>query len=255
MLKTYYDTIFFLKIKSSYSYLLRGYWSKQLIAICALACISFMSCKPESKPKEEQHLGPFYFGKYTDYFWFKPGTYWIYENNRTGELDTCILTSIERDTVTMFYEHPMFKRWFTYEKINYVIYTRHRFGYVSYSTASGCIDCPTMDTSRVIQRDFSRGIFKFPWKQDMPYSDYFPSMQVNGITYYDVYRFDQELDEGLPNWDESKLVWGIINGTAPYSSYYWARGVGLIQIKYKTNLKNGMDSAFWNLKTSQIVKY
>lgn len=231
-----------------------GQWMTPFIAFCVFVSINFIACKSDPKPKEEQRMGPFYFGKYADYFWFKPGTYWIYENNRTGELDTCTLTSIERDTVTLFYEHPMFKRWYTYESINYLVYTRHKYGYVNYSTRYGCMTCPTMDTFRVITRDFSRGLFKFPWNNSIVNSGFYPTMMVNDSTFNEVYRFDFTLDSGLPFWDDTKLLWGI-NGTAPYSSYYWASGVGLIQIKYKTHLSTGMDSAYWNLKSYKIIPY
>jgi hypothetical protein len=220
------------------------------VVICFL-----ISCKYERAPKEEQHMGPYYFWKYADYFWFKPGTYWIYENNRTGELDTCTLISMDRDTITYFYEHPQFKRWFTVERMNYNIFTNHRLGAVDHATVIGCLDCPTLDSNRAIKRNGSSNIFTIPWNREKGYSGYYPSMQVSGNTFYDVYRLDRVGDGGLPFWDDTKLLWGTLNGTAQFSSYYWAKDVGLIQIKYKTTLDTGPDSAYWNLKEYKILKY
>jgi hypothetical protein len=213
------------------------------------------SCRKEPRPKEEQHMGPFYFDKYADYFWFRPGTYWIYENNRTGELDTCTLISMARDTIARFYEHSQFKRWYTFERIDYDIFTNHRYGIVNYNTVTGCLTCPQMDTVRAMKRDGSRVVFTFPWNAEPEYSAYFPSIQVDGKTYYDVYRFDLLDDSGLPFWDETKLLWGGSNGSAQFSNYYWAKDVGLIQIKYKKTLSTGLDSAYWNLKSYNILKF
>jgi hypothetical protein len=220
-----------------------------------ILALTNVSCRREPRPKEEQHMGPFYFDKYADYFWFRPGTYWIYENNRTGELDTCTLLTMKRDTVTQFYEHSQFKRWYTYERIDYSIFTNHRFGVVNYNTVTGCLDCPQMDSLRAIKRNSSRNVFYLPWNSEPGYSAYYPSMQVDGKTFNDVYRIDLLSDGGLPFWDDTKLLWGGQNGSAKFSSYYWAKDVGLIQIKYKKTLSTGLDSAYWNLKTFNILKF
>lgn len=224
-----------------------------LLFMLVLFCL--YQCKPEPKPTEEQHMGPYYFGKYADYFWFKPGTFWIYKNSKTGELDTCTIISMNRDTVTEFHQRNFeFKRWYSYEKIDYSIFTNHRFGIVNYNTVHGCLTCPQMDTIRAMKRDGSRVVFTFPWDANQNSSAYFPSMLVEGKTFYDVYRLDLREDSGLPFWDDSKHLWGS-SGYAQYSSYFWAKDVGLIQIKYKKTLDSGLDSAYWNLTSFNIVKF
>lgn len=213
------------------------------------------SCKPDSK-KEEQHLGPYYFRQYADYFWFKPGTYWIYENNRTGELDTCTLVDIIRDTVTFYSETPNFKRWYTREVIDYNIFTKHRLGIVNYRTARPCMDCPLykVDSTSSIVRNGSVNYFYMPWNYYPLNSAFLPILNVGDTTYTGVYRFDWQNDAGLPFWDDTKLLWGGQNGSAQYSSYYWARHVGLIQIKYKKNTQHGWDSAYWTLKEKKLIR-
>ena len=227
------------------------------IAWCCISIIVFYtsSCKPERGPKEARHYGPYYFREYSNYVYFKPGTYWIYENNRTGELDTCTLVSMKRDTVTFFYESSQYKLWYTIERIDYNINTRHRLGNVSYQTLGSCIDCPHVDSIRVIKRNGERNVFNIPWNADPGYSGYYPSITVGSSTYNDIYRLDLLEDGGIPFWDDTKLLWGTLNGTAQFSSYYWAKDIGLIQIKYKKTLDTGLDSAYWNLKSYNILKF
>ncbi len=222
--------------------------------IVAIVCLIF-SCKRERGPKEEQHYGPYYFREYANYFYFKPGTYWIYENNRTGELDTCTLVSMRRDTITLFYEHPDWKRWYTMERIDYNINTKHRHGIVNYQTLGGCIDCPHIDTFRVIKRNGEMNVFVMPWNVYPQYTGYYPTMTIGSNTFNEIYRLDLLGDGGLPSWDDTKLLWGGQNGFAPFSSYYWAKDIGLIQIKYKKTLDTGLDSAYWNLKEYKILKF
>ncbi len=227
---------------------------KPYLIIVVLALIFNSSCRRERGPKEEQHYGPLYLNEFANYFWFKPGTYWIYENNRTGELDTSTLTYIKRDTITIFYEHSQFKRWYTYENLDFLIDTKHRINSLKYGTTIGCLTCQNLDTTRGISRE-DRQVFVIPWNHNKGYSAYYPSLQIGSTTYDEVYKFDMLEDVCLPTWDNSKLLWGRTNGTAQFSSYYWAKDIGLVQIDYKTTLKTGLDSASWTLKSYNIKKF
>lgn len=227
-----------------------------LYLFCLLFLMQASSCKPDPKPKEEKHYGPDYFGKLADYFMFKPGSYWIYENNRTGELDTCILNAIERDTITYFYEDRKTKTWYTKERINFDIFSNHRRGIIPYRTPGPCLDCGTLDTSFKIamMRSSTLHIFDVPFNHIKGKNAYYTQLKVGNQIYDDVYRFDIEDDGSLPFWDRDKLGWWGQNGFAPFSSYYWAKDFGLIQIKFKTITTNGPDSAYWQLKFHQIEK-
>jgi hypothetical protein len=223
------------------------------IIISFLNLLIITSCKSDYQ-KEEQHLGPVYFRKVADYFWFKPGSYWIYENNRTGEFDTCILVNIVRDTIIYFSETPNFKRWYTRERIDFDMYSNHRNGIINYVTTNPCMDCRDFDSTFSINRDYVTNTFYVPWDFYKNLSSYYSILQVGDSIYNDVYKFDYENDASLPYWDDTKLLWGTQNGAARYSSYYWARNVGLIQIKYMTIKPSGLDSAFWVLKSKNIIK-
>ncbi len=228
--------------------------TKPYLIIVVLVLIFDSSCGRERGPKEEQHYGPLYLNQFANYFWFKPGTYWIYENNRTGELDTSILSYIKRDTITFFYEHSQFKRWYTYENLDFLIDTKHRINWLKYGTTTGCLTCQNLDTTRGISRE-GQPVFYIPWNYYSNYSKYFSTIQLGTTTYYEVYKFDLLEDVSIPTWDNSKLLWGRTNGTAQLSSYYWAKDIGLVQIDYKTTLKTGLDSASWILKSYDIKKF
>jgi len=204
-----------------------------------------------------EDFGTIGFGNFKDYFYFKPGSFWIYENNRTGELDTCTIVSMSRDTVTLEYETADFKRLVKQEKINFVIYTNHRNGVVNYWTTNPCLGCIDYDSTYTISKYMRGGnVFYIPWNKYPSYSNYYPSMVIGGQTYNDIYRFDLEMDDGLPFWDDTKLLWGGQNGSANFSSYYWARNYGLVRLDYKKyTSKNILDSASWILKYKDIKAF
>ncbi len=221
-------------------------------SIILLALLLF-ACKRNQHPKTEQHFGPAYFKGYGNYFWFKPGSFWIYENKRTGELDTCTLMDIKRDTSTFFFETVSFKRRFTAETIDWTIKTSHNpKGFITYKSSRPC-NCPGEDTTIGIMRNSHPDkVFSIPWNSH-PSATYFPSYKIDTATYYQVYRFDMNNDPTLPLWDKSKIDFL----TPVPGSYYWAEGIGLISIKYGNRhaVTNEADSAFWNLKEYKIIKY
>ncbi len=225
-----------------------------LIALFFLIILYSTSCRPEGGPKAEEHYGPYYFREYANYFYFKPGTYWIYENNRTGEFDTCILSSIYRDTITFFGETADFKRWYTQEVINYNVFTRHRLG-LNYMTTEPCLVCLYLDSTRAMKKNGSSNVFFIPWNKYANYAEYYPVYNINTSSYYKVFRFDVEMDDGLPFWDDTKLLWGGQNGASNHSSYFWAKDIGLIRIMYTKILDTGPDTAYWNLKEYNIQKF
>ncbi len=223
------------------------------IFYCVLFFLLF-ACKPESDPRKREDLGTIGLGRFSDYFYFRPNSYWIYENNRTKELDTCTLVSIYRDTVNLEYETVNFVRRLKQEIINFTIYSRHRNGMVNYWTTNPCLGCNEYDSLYTISK-YINGIdvFYFPWNRYPNQSHYFPTLVIDGQTYTDVYKFDCEMDSSIPFWDDSILLWGGQNGSANYSSYYWARHVGLVKLDFKKFISDKtLDSASWVLKDSDI---
>jgi hypothetical protein len=238
--------------------------NKKLINLLLITTIAISCCKKEPRPKEERRYGPTYFGKYADYFMFKPGSIWIYENNRTGELDTCDLWAIERDTPTFFYEDRQYKIWYTKEKIDFDIASSIRYKYyknspsistiIPYRTTIPCLNCGLSNIDSTLKFTIKRfsGDFVFynPYNYNGAQNGYYPTYTVGNETFYEVYRFDIG-GGGLPPWDYWKLPI-----TATSASYYWAKDVGLIQIMYqgvKTSTIN--DTAYWQLKNYQVQKF
>jgi hypothetical protein len=229
--------------------------NKKLINLLLITTIAISCCKKEPKPKEERRYGPTYYGKYADYLMFKPGSIWIYENNKTGELDSCELWAIERDTPTYFYEGRQYKVWYTKERINYDIKSTGRRGIIPYRTSTPCLDCGVIDTTLKfnLKRSSSDFVLYDPYNYVPNQNAYYPTYKIVNEVFNDVYRYDVYNGSSLPYWDHN-----LCNLTPPYTgSYYWAKDVGLISIKVigGNEITQNLDSMFWNLKTYNIQKF
>lgn len=224
---------------------------KSILSIVTLIFLHAASCKNEAKPKEEHHYGPFYFGNYADYFYFKPGSYWIYENNKTGELDTCFLQQLVKDTVTFFGETSQFKNWYTTERINFYIFSSISKSSVAYQTSMPCMQCSPIDSSIhfILMRGSSSRVFYSP-PHKLEGSHFYSTYQLGSETFSDVYRFDCPMSNTLTPWDKNKF-----NLFPTDMSFFWARGKGLIQLMYKGKTQQGQpDSASWLLKQYHLEK-
>jgi hypothetical protein len=228
--------------------------SNIILILVAFSASFINSCKPE-RVKSVEDFGIFYFGESADYFDFKVGSYWIYENNRTGEIDTNGLIYYYRDTTQFTYENWEKKKIYSRELIDFTIVTTNRRQFVNYNTSRPCLECTSFNPNilSVLKYDWN-SVFRKPWDIYPGVSRYYPSLTILNNTYNDVLAFDIENDSSLPFWDDSKLHWGGQNGAAKYSTYYWAKGVGLVQIKYKKTIDTGPDSAYWSLKEYHLEK-
>ncbi len=202
--------------------------------------------------KTEQHFKPNFYGDYANYFLFKPGSYWIYKNNRTGDLDTCTITNFKRDTSNFYDETDLYKRWLTQEVIDFNVYTTSLRTVLSYTTARPCLKCTTFDSS--IKFVLNRGKYPIVFYNSgtkLNPSKYFASYTVGQETFSEVYRFDVTDDNTLPDWNHDNF-----NILPMGSSYFWAKDKGLIQIMFKGyDAQNHLDSAYWNLEKYSLIKF
>lgn len=60
---------------------------KQLLTVLALTALSFSACKDENGNGKEYFEGPLT-QELKDYTYFRNGTYWVYEDSATGDLDS-----------------------------------------------------------------------------------------------------------------------------------------------------------------------
>jgi hypothetical protein len=68
--------------------------------IILFTSIFISNCGPEPiEPIKKVDIGFLPLGKVKDYVFFKPGTWWVYKNTRTGVLDTQVVTFSLLDTL------------------------------------------------------------------------------------------------------------------------------------------------------------
>lgn len=209
--------------------------NQYILSITALICfLSFFSCCKDKTPPQ-QDLGHFSLDTtIKPYLYAKQGSWWVYKNDSTGEIDSQVMVSSVYQKVRTSNE----VRTYTYDDIKttiksmtngylynlgsygsqadmyvwdfHVLYNRNRY-------KSGDFDGfeDVFSTTQVIGNEIGRGLF---------YQGKIPTMQLNGFTFYDVLKFEVKDDE---TWPDSNIPTSD-RGT---SIYYWAKNVGLIMIE------------------------
>ncbi len=183
-----------------------------------------------------KHYGPYYLGEVKDYLYFKPGSWWVYKNNLSGEIDsiytiTCDTfivnsTGTDRKWLTLSYSDIGFRLRSDKYNVDY-IYSHSKI-YPDVTGYNGGIGYTIDKTSVFSTKARSSVPFTYPFKTDNRnlFQQLIPSLMIQGKTYYNVAVFQIWSDESvqLPT-----LTFGFM-ADAP-TKYYWARGVGLVQIE------------------------
>ena len=170
------------------------------------------------------------------YLWSKPGSYWIYKNTKTGDLDTHIINGFYFDSIlvkgnqlhtkhiTIYYDYlsksfySTFIKRFFYEYSNYKSPNAESFNNGRNGITregNGSINYP-LYYPFVITSGPGTG-------NGSSYTTYIgmdSTLTIQGKTYQNVSKFDIDLD-------------GVWSKTYPYtttgSKYYWAKDVGLVK--------------------------
>ncbi len=223
---------------------------KKLINILFLTSIMLQnSCKKDPDPEPVHHF--LKLGNFVDYVWAKPGSYWIYKNTKTYELDTHFCNAFKFDTVTatgrykdtrhitVTYErirrniYSTFNKWNIYDKT--IDFPPQTQAYSGYNYIDRNVSGEGIITAFIMP--FTKGIVFGNGSSNTTVIDTIPSLTLNNKTYYDVVKFDIDLDS---QWEN----------TPPYktSIYYWAKDVGLIKKTSK------LDNYSWELIEYNIIK-
>ena len=220
-----------------------------LIIAGTLLCL-FHSCKPEPEP--QKYLGNYPLGEVKDYLYFKPGSYWVYECDSTGELDSQVIRSIDTP-------------WFHLGYIDYqlLMYNRESIPFrTKFNTYYPTVISPYCEKC---QRGFRNVlnivspfgsatdcVFYYPFDSTVAggggssptyYKGYLDSLQVLGKWYKDVRVFQVQYAGGfveprIKTWGDGQIT------------YYWAKNIGVVRVHVWTK-KDGFDTTFkfnWNLK-------
>lgn len=192
----------------------------------AVGTFCFYGCGPEDKPVED--LGFFPLGEIKDYHYFQPGSWWVYKNMITGDLDTVVMARRKIDTIPVGNNI----RKFSYEDITYTTTSitlkenyRH---YRRYPMSAEPIDWKYfyyISRSRISDKNGFEGIqdvFISPDDISYGYADIIfienlDTLSLNsGILVYKVKVFETDF-EGDGSWDSYP------------AKYYWAKNIGLIK--------------------------
>ena len=221
-----------------------------IILIASIIIGLFNSCCKDENPSLAgcQKSKNEYYYKTIDgaksYLWAKPGSYWIYKNTKTGDLDTQTVTNLAIIPDTSIGFRGSKKK----EKLVYIIYERlfinifssfNNWVYVNSTNEYNANSKMDLNYSFVSwhSRVFSEG-----WVIPFVYSFYdgqgdgtgssstffrqlIPSMPLQGKTYQNVAVFEVDRNE----IEEPKM-----NCLAPKTKYYWAEHVGLIKKEFIT---------------------
>ncbi len=173
-------------------------------------------------------------GEAKNYLWADTGSYWIYKNSKTGELDTqtcvgAITYWVHTQGTTNYAKHITID----YEVLSRRIFSSFNQWEYNDKTNSVNPNAATLENNRIVNRTVAgEGInypFFFPAKISYNYgtsnalttcTNTDTSIIVNGQTYDHVIVFDINMDE---IWEE-KL--GCIR---PNTKYYWVKNIGLIK--------------------------
>ncbi len=173
-------------------------------------------------------------GEAKSYLWADTGSYWIYKNSKTGELDTqtCVGSKTYWVNVkgnTNYAKHITID----YEVLNRRLYSTYNKWYYNDKTTDANPNVAVLENNIIVDRTVGgQGInipFSYPFVKGLggntgssstTCTNTDTSIIVNGKTYDHVVVFDVNMDE---IWEE-KL--GCIR---PNTKYFWVKNIGLIK--------------------------
>ncbi|MES2618903.1 MAG: hypothetical protein V4613_13575 [Bacteroidota bacterium] len=189
-----------------------------------------------------------------NYLYADTGSWWIYKNNKTGELDTQTVRKFKFDSiVNQCHEYDHGYSTVVYDYLSRTIYSSFNKWLItdvtsSYHACSYSFDVPpthTVHLTRTTSEGGKRYAFTDPFSSETTLNDYYSkttyigidnTITLRGKTYSNVLRFQVEHDN---TWFGKDVMTN--NMTEPTVVYYWAKDVGIIS-RY-----NVSDNYSWEL--------
>jgi hypothetical protein len=216
---------------------------KLLFILLAISTLTLQNCKPDDEV--DKTYGPYTLGEARDYLDFKPGSWWVYQNNKSGLYDTLVLKSISIRSQSFTGKNTVIK-----DMVNMLIYsttTKYEYKYYScganpdakkeYLTNANTI-CLIHGKSKPGDYQGETESFFYPFDSSYVgwYSHYKgvdSTYNLKGVDYSMVRKFYIAHDYTWDNW---------------WVNYYWAKDVGLIR---RENIK--LDES-WDLINYRVEK-
>ena len=220
--------------------------SISILSLLLLSIFFLETCKPEDEAGKT--YGPYTLGEANDYLNFKPGSWWVYQHNKSGLYDTLVLKSISIRSQTFTGKNTVIK-----DMVNMLIYSTTTGYEYKYYTLPPNPDAKPEILKKIFFQ-FRHGKSKPGDYQGETVSFYYPFdltqsgggspgeskyegidsiLLIKGYYFNNVRRFRQEYDGCFSN---------------KTAKYYWAKDVGLI----KMGIPN--TNEFWELINFKILK-
>ena len=182
-------------------------------------------CTPHS-------YGPYPLGGAKDYLYFKPGSFWVYKSNVSGELDTIKTVSCDSFVVeSEGSENPWDK--VTYTTIEFWLTSstyRTDYSYFTYKTRPDKRDFRY--TLALWRNALQNDCIAFYYPSDThlltAYCKVIPELKIGDSTYHDVLVYEGG------KYDHTYQMPQKLGTKTSYDgnpSYYWARGRGLVMVE------------------------
>lgn len=227
------------------------------LCLLSIALLLLNACKPENKPHPNIYKGPYYLGEVKDYLYFKTGSYWVYKNNVTNQIDTWTMTFIDTfksktdmdlpdGHYFMSYTHMAFKQYSSLLKAtissNMRVPAAHNYGF------------------SIHRNYFESGFpstynfFRYPFLTNFDTSQVYNSLACYFRTLYNLtsgpYTFDSAVQ--LRVYDDIWPRSSIVKNSGVFADHYWVKGVGLTKIYIRSYYPETIET--WELIEYKIIK-
>jgi hypothetical protein len=213
-------------------------------------------CTPRS-------FGPYPLGGAKDYLYFKQGSYWIYKNSYTGELDSLYMAYCDTFVQTT---KGMDYRWLdvTYTAIEFKLRSDiHSASYHSY-TQRVLPDVTGFDPNNFFSVQFCEMTFDgpksgtsgyifqypFPLKVNPNKYEHYNQIKWSDSTFYDVGVFYND----VYSFDMIRMPKNVPGGCGPanFGKFYWGKGVGIIAMEDSLYLYSNNEK---KLNRWELIRY
>ncbi len=212
--------------------------SHLLLLLLGVLAMGFNSCGPKDC-HEDGSCPPEYYrfklGEGLNYLFAREGSYWIYKNTKTADLDTVICTYFRLDSIKQTGTiNGRQNRTYHYDRLNRKLFSSFFKRYIYENTTSHNPDATTIDNGFYgLDREIGGlsiiSAFHFPFNnvdisgngaEVTRFVNLDSTVILNGKVYKNVAAFSISNDG---TWED----------TPPYteSIYYWAKDIGLIKRK------------------------
>jgi hypothetical protein len=243
-----------------------------LVTFILLALCTASNCK-KPNPKTPIYL-IYRLEDAKEYLYFKPGSYWIYENDSTKEIDSVFVTSCDTFTVTKHGTTEDTRHITLHQELidmhlksNRVDYWGRTHEYNLYTRSSSPDDLPNPVRAYIFTKQdyYTTGpggngiddVFLHPydktWITGINSTINYENLSLNfnvGVNYFDSVRVFLVQEDGI--FPQSKI--GVFQGGKCW--YYYAKNIGLVKLTNKGAklVNNILITQSWNLIRYKIQK-